>query len=146
MDDAEACLVHARRTLCPLRLLPILPFELDSYRLLVEARRNSLRLEFVLLEPVSSSLFATGSFPRSVIRFPRSRVENTSRYCSQYTRATCLEISVRVRTGRWSLELGRLLTSHAAGGLFGEYWTASSRYGSFALRSLGVEVTVKPPA
>ena len=39
-----------------------------------------------------------------------------------------------------------MLTSHAAGGLLGEYWMARLRYGVLVSRSLGVDVIVKPPA
>ena len=46
----------------------------------------------------------------------------------------------------WGLKGWEMLTNHAAGGLPGDFWIASSRYGSLCSRSSGVDVIVNPPA
>ena len=46
----------------------------------------------------------------------------------------------------WEMKGWEMLTNHAAGGLPGDFWIASSRYGLICSRSSGVDVIVNPPA
>ena len=100
--------MYMKRTLCLHRLLQTQLFGSDSYQFLVEARRSSLQLECVIQYLGSFSLLATvySSVSKSL-----------------------LKVKIRVVVSSWSQDsdcglsnkgLGEFLTSHTAGGLFGE--------------------------